>query len=195
MEVLGENSCDLHGTTMNETKESETDSSQGYFCLICYNSVEEDKKGYTLPCNHSYCRGCLQAYIESYVLAGQTTIKCFHVDNEPNALLKNTVPCNTLIPEENILEVLKESPEYTAKYTRFKFLKSNPNGRECPHCSHLGVGDPQHPITTCPSCDKMFCFVHALAHPLDVPCSDYEKNVSSGDQVRQSLVRSRQLIG
>lgn len=168
-----------------EGKECDT----SYFCLICYSVIERSGDGYILPCKHIYCRSCIEAYIESNIVAGQTLIKCFHVDNsEPNNIGKSSTPCNAIIPENTILDILKMNSEYSSKYHRFKYLKSNTNARECPHCSHLEIGDPQHPKMVCQSCNKDYCFAHALAHNSDVSCSEYEKSISSQDEVNIELI-------
>lgn len=161
----------------------DTEKLPSYFCLICYNNVHGAH--YTLPCEHTYCYNCLQAYIESNIMSGQIMIKCFHVDNvKTNGIGNSSLACNTLIPESTVLDILQENPEYIRKFHRFKFLKSNANGRECPHCSYFENGDPSRPAITCQSCQQQYCFFHALAHPSDVSCSDYEKSIASQNEVK-----------
>jgi hypothetical protein len=177
----------ISGSVQDEEKAEENndvDVHSTYFCLICYNNIEGDRPYYTLPCQHTYCHSCLQAYLESNIMSGQVTMKCFHVDNfEPNDIGKPAHACNALIPEYTILDILQGNPEYVTKFTRFKFLKSSSNARECPYCSYFEIGDPLHPAIVCANCQKSYCFSHALAHPSDISCSDYEKNISSQSEV------------
>lgn len=161
-------------------------------CLICLTPLQEtihqNERVYTLPCSHQYCFTCLESYLESNILEGKISMKCFHIENYNDAEGKSLPACNAVIPETTVKEILINKPTTYAKYTRFSFLKSNPYGRECPSCSHLQIGDPNRPQMSCESCGRSYCLTHALAHPKEVTCEAYEQSISAETQINVDAI-------
>lgn len=168
--------------TFQESKASELEPEDtAFFCLICF-SESSSQDAYQLPCGHKYCKSCIQAYIESNVIEGKTQIKCFYVGSS-NSDGTKAIPCDEIIGKNVIIDLLQNNPPTLAKYTRFEFLKSNPNARECPQCSHFQIGNHQDPQMICTSCHSHYCFVHALAHPPSMTCEAYERSMSNETEV------------
>ena len=53
--------------------------------------------------------------------------------------------CGAVIAMMEVADILVNKPVILQKYTRFKFLKEKPHGRECPQCGHLQLHRP-HPL-------------------------------------------------
>mmetsp|Transcript_2255 Transcript_2255/g.3463 ORF Transcript_2255/g.3463 Transcript_2255/m.3463 type:complete len:579 (+) Transcript_2255:144-1880(+) len=177
-------------TTQSEEKDSYPSSNShiadSFFCLICYSEVSSG--GYKLPCQHTYCRLCLEAYVESNIIEGKVHIKCFHIDDYVINSDKNECICNAVIPVDVVRDILSEKHEMREKFDRFHFLKSNSGARECPHCQHLQIGSSQSPSMVCDGCGGVYCFSHALAHPPDISCSDYEASTQDETRVNSELI-------
>jgi hypothetical protein len=172
-------------------------SKSTFLCLICLGEIEKtDLDQYTLSCSHQYCHTCLESYLESNILEGKITLRCFHIENygaasgDPSSGTDGkTLPaCNLEISDQAIQEILVNKPVILAKYKRFSYLKSSPFARECPHCSHLQTGDPKKPSMTCESCGGHYCLTHALAHSVTMSCAAYEQSVSAETQVNVNAI-------
>jgi hypothetical protein len=161
-------------------------------CLICLtplqDTIDQNEPVYTLPCTHQYCLSCLESYLESNIIDGKISIKCFHIENYSDVDGKTLPACNALIPEASIKEILINKPTICTKYTRFLYLKSNTYARECPSCSHLQTGDPNHPQMSCESCGMSYCLTHALAHPKEITCAAYEQSISAETQLNVDAI-------
>jgi hypothetical protein len=191
--------------TEKEEKENENDTSPQYIssptssttpspllCLICLtnlqDTIDQNETVYTLPCTHQYCLSCLESYLESNIIDGKISMKCFHIENYGDVDGKALPACNAVIPEVSVKEILVNKPTIYAKYLRFSYLKSNPYARECPSCSFLQTGDPNHPQMSCESCGMSYCLTHALAHPKEVTCAAYEQSISAETQMNVDAI-------
>mmetsp|Transcript_5260 Transcript_5260/g.9987 ORF Transcript_5260/g.9987 Transcript_5260/m.9987 type:complete len:680 (-) Transcript_5260:1800-3839(-) len=203
---------------------------ESYFCYVCYSprTAEEleidNDTSFKLSCGHQYCMTCLQAYLESKVLEGHTRIKCCCIADTEYAedlneieLIENnnegeTVEtkaasqiefCNVELSEPELEAILVNKPDVKLKYDRFKFLKENPNGRECPECSFLQIHvvDSSQPhdssekrngnLMVCqrPFCSAEYCFEHANAHPTGMSCEEYERSIAATVEASTTAIR------
>jgi len=97
-------------------------SSDDNMCRVCYEEVEEDKKKFNLlPCGHLCCTQCLVNYLKSKILEAKVEqIKCVEYK------------CNQILPEEFILNNIKEDNILLEKYEKFKLraeIIKDPNKR------------------------------------------------------------------
>ena len=73
-------------------------------CIICY-AQDLAKNSYRLPCGHSFCKDCIQHYLENLINDSKVeNIKCLQ------AGCKNTI-------QENIIKELVKAEDY------FKYIK------------------------------------------------------------------------
>ena len=160
------NDYDVEEEKNDELMKRELQSSgvavDSFFCHICYSVrtpealAEEGDVCYRVEsCSHVFCLTCLQSYLEACIIEGKTQIKCCCLadeelqtpssgndDSEPKrdggTIKSNAVVfCDALFSCDEINIILVNKPTLKRKYDRFKLLKENNNGRECPVCCHL----------------------------------------------------------
>ncbi|GAB5359894.1 hypothetical protein AAMO2058_000581200 [Amorphochlora amoebiformis] len=154
-------------TMMNPQTVQIENMEETYYCYICLSN-HRMSKGYTLrSCGHSFCKPCLQGYLESQFKSRQTHPRCFYTDEKQSV-------CNVEISVADIKAVATE--EALKKYTYFMNKEQNENFVDCPKCKTQQLGDPRHPWTVCSNadCDHEFCFVHQNQHPKEKACAEFE---------------------
>lgn len=184
-EVLGD---DENGEAHNNPLAHETASQPctSYYCHICMETKEYARDGFTLSCQHEFCRPCLESYFNSKIQEASIPIRCFHpvhllvTDVEATASIphnEDKVPiCNREISHETILDVIQEDKSLLHKYIRFRYMKDNANARECPRCgTFTSTGSDTARTLQCENraCRLVYCFAHADAHPGET-CEQYE---------------------
>lgn len=140
-------------------------------CLICMGALAEPV--FKLTCGHEFCEECVHGYITASVSAGTIDPGCVFVSGEPGAF----VTCREKYSEEAIAELLQNDSKTLEKYSRFKFLRENKSGRECPKCEHLQIGQESNHEMVCEVCAHTYCFVHGGAHT-DRTCAAYEEEIA-----------------
>lgn len=150
-----------------------------YYCQICFDN-NDASVGYTLPCNHCYCKECLVNYLASKITDGKVYPACFYIDENPTesahenthenaehtteGALRKYKTCDAVIPPHIIESLLPSRPDVLEKYLRYKFAKENVNARECPYCSVWNIVSPEvlataggSKITCCNTdCNKVY---------------------------------------
>ena len=95
---------------------------------------------------------------------------------------RNSV-CGVEISEEVIKKALRD-PAMFDKYSRFRFMKDNPNARECPRCGAFNVkGSESASQLRCAKsrCGFEFCFLHSDAHPNET-CEEYDTRTATANK-------------
>jgi hypothetical protein len=178
-----------------------------FFCHICYSHrttqelTEEKDSAFTLSsCGHQYCLTCLQAYLESNILEGHTRIKCcciadsevlddsgdvsnldINTSDSENKATKIKF-CEGFLTKVEVEQILINKIDLKQKFDRFKFLKENPNGRECPECSFLQIHSCQ--VILLHSLMRWYVSVRCVASsivfstPMRIPRASHVKNMS-----------------
>ena len=149
-------------------------SEHTFACQICLG-LEHIAAAYAVqPCQHTFCRACLQGYVTSQIQDSIVAIQC------PSMGEGGTQRCTELIAEDAVLELI-DNVEVVRKFKRFKAARENPNLRECPKCEHPQVGSPEAPQMCCAGCGAIYCFAHSNAHPPEEPCEAYEARCTGPD--------------
>lgn len=179
-----------------------------YYCHICLEWEGTESKGFCLPCGHSFCRACLESFLAANIIDANTSLRCFHPlepnpsapsveaserfgDEEETGSEPQLRVCNAEIDEDTILEILRDK-EILHKYTRFKFMKQNPDSRECPKCGEFNTtGSAQKTQLICSNalCLQEFCFLHGDAHPTE-SCLQYSSRESVDSKASLELIAS-----
>ena len=95
-------------------------------CSICMEEITPtEKKENILPCEHFCCSDCWLNYLKNLILEAKVDqIKCINFG------------CKEIIPEEFILNHIKEDQTLIDKYKKFKFridIIKDDNKNPCPH--------------------------------------------------------------
>lgn len=190
--ILCESGTDDGGFALCANSGNSDETVPSYKCLICLETNPTCGE-FTLPCSHTFCRDCLRGYIISKVNDGCVNPRCCHVRDKPSdegtsnsagidGQPKLTV-CGVEIPPHIIKTMLADDSVAAEKYDRFKFMKTNKNARQCPHCDQFNIGHPETntPKITCTSCEKDYCFYHSNAHDFTrfPTCELYEHFIST----------------
>lgn len=114
-------------------------------CCICYSDFPGF--GFTmLPCQHHFCKSCMQQYCNMHVKEGNVmNLTC------PDASCKESVPAALL---RELLD--KEAFERWEELLLQKTLDSMPDIVYCPKCRTASIEDPDH-LVQCSKCRFSFC--------------------------------------
>lgn len=152
-----------------------------FLCQICYDFVPVSTSVSLANCHHSFCRACLQNYLEFKISEAQVYPTCFYQPKDSKERA-----CSTEIAVEDIRSLISE--DAWQKYNKFKFNKENELARQCPFCDHSQVcAGPDDPACTCEACGREFCFLHSNAHE-GRTCAEYDKKMIALEKLNNALI-------
>ncbi|KAJ7637058.1 hypothetical protein FB45DRAFT_454457 [Roridomyces roridus] len=125
-------------------------------CPVCFNQVVSP---ITLPCGHTWCRGCFIQYLLSAVESRRFPLNCLGDEAKCTESIPLSTARSTLQPNEFNLVV--EAALATYVHTHAKELHYCPS----PDCSQIYRTGPKGTVVQCPSCLLRICpHCHAEAH-------------------------------
>lgn len=154
-------------------------------CPICMSPYLDDSKGLQrlqLSCGHSYCVDCVRDCVWTALTSKCLALSCPHCGLEMGV--------ETLLPR-----LLGESDGDGLK----RQVRVVQGWRECPACSEM-VEPANHNNTTatsnimhCPKCSSSFCRAHSNAHPVDMDCDLYERELNATKEERLTAAAMTEL--
>lgn len=153
-----------------------------FLCQICFEFAPLSTSVALSNCQHTFCRACLQNYLEFKISEAQVYPLCFY---QPKGE-EDTPACAAEISVDDIRSIVSE--EAWVKYTKFKFNKENERARQCPFCDHSQLcAGPDDPACECEECGREFCFLHSNAHE-GRSCAEYEKKMLAIEKLNHALI-------
>ena len=153
-------------------------------CPICFCDVTEPL---SLPCNHTYCRGCLQHYLTSLGQSaepGQATARCLSQTQTTTADGAVARPCHHPIPLDTIRSLLSPVEEERLLEAAFlAHIHARPQEfRYCPSadCPTVYRPAPAGTVLRCPACLARVCAACHVAHHDGLTCADFADGAAGG---------------
>jgi len=137
---------------------------QKFNCCICYDSYYN---GYSLSCNHIFCKNCYQEYLNDKIM-------------DIYSCLKITCPyykCTHHINKHILSQIME--PKYFAIYDKHVaqnyIIKHNKSMKYCPqiNCNIISMGNFYTKSITC-ICSYEYCFQCHNVNHLPSSCQDYQ---------------------
>ena len=138
-------------------------------CESCFHELYSDKlKNY--PCGHIFCIFCWLEYLRGQILIEGRSIE----------LECPKVECSTLINDDLVSDILKDSPEVMKHYWTLqtkRYVEKKDTLRWCPNmnCKNaIYLASGQGIKVRC-SCSQEFCFGCTRSYHFSVPCKSMEE--------------------
>jgi len=149
-------------------------------CVICLEDKPQ-QDCHTLPCNHAFCRGCLEDMVDLAIQEKNTTdLKC------PN--------CQNKIDEPDVRLITNNNPEKLNAFNDITFqewAKTNQNAKNCPtpDCGYVFEIDEEPETTRCPRCDNRYCSHCLHPHRRNITCQEAERLRANEDKSSEDWIK------
>ena len=158
---------------LKRTSTGRTHSVPLFLCAICLenHAITDSFSLESCTAQHRFCTDSMTMYLSSLIKEGAVlSLKCpcFGMDG-----------CDAVFSKEEVNKLVDDS--CFEQYSRLLEIKTNPNARECPTCSHFSTsGSEENPEMKCEGCGTVFCYLHNNAHP-EISCQEYVRRTAKTD--------------
>lgn len=137
-------------------------------CPIC-SCTPSEQEFYSLLCNHTYCKSCLNGMLTQALRNRSTAI-----------LLCPAPSCRRHLAEEEIRDISSRE-QLTAYYniTMTEYARGQHGFRQCPtpDCSYIFINDTNSQTTfQCPCCERYYCANCLLPHAQRTSCAQAQRD-------------------
>ena len=150
----------LHDVTPGEPNNNETT------CIICYSPLTSiELTNFSLSCGHFCCNVCWFEYLKTKIInANVSKIQCA------------SYKCNTILPEQFIMNIIKTDTKLITKYNEYKrkaSILAHPNRKFCPHpnCDSYLEKNDNNKYISCEH-DHKYCYVCLKPWHGDIKCDE-----------------------